>query len=281
MNPAPGAHDLNIAAPWSLDDRAGVALILLLVPALLVLDYQAGREFSLHLFYLLPIALAAWAFGAPTGLAVAGLSWAFYAYVAFAQRFVGHSTGSAWWEVATGALLFAGCAVVVAHHRRFVAGAAALARIDTESGAISAREFERLLNAEVRRARRYSRPFALALLTDVARKNAGKPKGFVPALAKVARGNIREGDTFARLAPAKFAVLMVECPAEQAIVVAERMRRLLGENFPKLDPPGFAVGLASYGGRTPLSAADLLEAAETRLNGSRANPERVSETRLP
>ena len=73
--PPPGDHDLRLAVPWSLDDRAGVALILLLVPALLVLDYQAGRDFSLHLFYLLPIALSAWTFGASAGLAVAGLSW--------------------------------------------------------------------------------------------------------------------------------------------------------------------------------------------------------------
>ena len=279
--PPSGDHDLRLAMPWSLDDRAGVALIVLLVPALLVLDYQAGRDFSLHLFYLLPIAISAWTFGASMGLAVAGLSWAFYAYVAFAMRFVGQSTGSAWWEAATGAMLFAGIAVIVSHHRRFVHAAAALARLDHESGALSAREFERLLNVEVRRSRRYNRAFSLMLLTDITRKNAGKPKGFVPALARLAKANIREGDSLARLAEAKFAVLMVECPGEQAIVVAERMRKLLGENFPKLDPAGFAVSLASYGGRTPLSAGDLLQAAEARLNTSRADPGRVSESRLP
>lgn len=267
-----------MALPRTISERAGVVLLYLLIPGLLILDYHAGREFSLHVFYLAPIGLAAWTFGMGAGLATAGLSSAFFAFVAFAQRFEGQTTGSVWWEVATSAFLFVGCAVIVAQHRRFVSGAAELARIDPESGALSNREFERVLNVEARRARRYSRPFSLALLTDVAKK--GKPKGFIGALVRVATANVREGDTLARLGPAKFAVLMIECPPEQAIVAAERLRKVLTSNFPALDPPGIAVALASYEGRTPLSAGDLLQMVEAKLNTARLDPEKVSATRI-
>jgi len=275
---SPGEHDLRMALPRTISERAGIVLLYLLIPGLLILDYHAGREFSLHVFYLAPIGLAAWTFGMGAGIATAGLSSAFFAFVAFAQRFEGQTTGSVWWELITSTFLFVGCAAIVAQHRRFVSGAAEMARVDPESGALSSREFERLLNVEARRARRYSRPFALALLADVAR--TGKPKGFIGALVRVAAANVREGDTIARVDGAKFGVLMIECPPDQAIVAAERLRKVLSANFAALDPPGFAVALASYEGRTPLSAGDLLQAAETRMNTARLSPEKVSATRI-
>lgn len=263
MSPKPGDHDLSIASPWSLDERAGLVVLVFLVPAILVLDFVAGREISLHFFYVVPVALAAWVLGQGTGLAIAAVAGASWAFVAIASRHPEQqSLPAVAWDIAATFALFAFVAFVVARHRRFVDGLHALARVDAETGALARREFDRVLEAEARRARRYKRPLALVLLELGPRK--GEPRRFLEAASRTLRERVREGDAVALVAPRRFGIVLIECRAPEPALVVERLREGLLANL-QVGDADLAVSVVLYGGGTPTSGAELLAAAIREL----------------
>ena len=202
-------HDAPVSPPWTLGQRAGAALLVVLLPAILVLEWTSGNALSVHLVYLVPIAIAAWTSGYRTGGVVA------------------------------------------------IASA-----LDVRSGAMSARETERMLEGESRRARRYARPLSLVLLDIEARNDDVVPR-FVDAL----RRHVRECDAVGRLTRRRFLLVLVECPNTEAARVMKRCAEMLRQGFP--DALRFDVGAVSYGGMSPTTAGQLLHMAETHLAASR------------
>ena len=158
------AHDMPVASPWALQPRWGVTLLLLLLPALLLLEWTAGRAFSLYLFYLCPVALAAWNFGYRIGFAIATLAAAYCIFVALTLATPGTPMEPLALQGVSILAMFMLFAFVIAHHRRFVDNAVSAARTDLESGTLARREFHRVLHSEAWRANRYHRPLALVLL---------------------------------------------------------------------------------------------------------------------
>lgn len=258
-------HDLRLDTPLELGERTGLLLLILLVPAILVLDFYSGRDFSLHLFYLIPVGLAAWSLGSRAGFAIAVAAAVAVSFVAFASRSGSAGWGLLAWDVVSALGLFLFVAFLVARHRRFVDGLHAFARMDKESGALSRREFERLFESEVKRARRYGRSVAV-VLAELAegREGATRGKGFFPALVRAVLGQVREGDSVGRLAPRRFAIVLVECPLAEAIAVAGRIRESLTANL-RVRKGVLAFGVAGYAGGSPISAADLMALAESHL----------------
>ena len=269
-------HDLRIDSPWSIGERSGLILLVALVPAILVLDFVAGRGISLHLFYLVPVALAAWNLGARAGFAIAGAAGAAWAFVAIAARGPGDPWGLVAWDILSTVALFLFVAHLVARHRGFVDGLRALARVDSETGALSRREFDRLLEAEVRRSKRYRRPLALLLFDLGEAKVEGR--GHLAAAARAMQSHVRECDSVARFAPRRFAVLLVECKAPEPLLVVERLRGTLEANL-GLRKQDLAIAVATYGGSLPVSSASLMALADNHLNLARSGSG-VAETRV-
>ena len=263
----PDDHDLRIDSPWSIGERSGLILLVALVPAILVLDFVAGRGVSLHLFYLVPVALAAWNLGARAGFAIAGAAAAAWAFVAIASRGAADPWALAAWDILSTVALFLFVAHLVARHRGFVDGLRALARVDSETGALSRREFDRLFEAEVRRSKRYRRPLALLLFDLGEAKVEGR--GHFAAAARSMQTQVRECDSVARLAPRRFAILLVECKAPEPLLVVERLRGALMTNL-GLRTRDLAIAVASYGGSLPASSASLMALAENHLNLARS-----------
>ncbi|MDH5263495.1 MAG: GGDEF domain-containing protein [Betaproteobacteria bacterium] len=276
MSLTPADHDLRIDSPWSIGARSGLVLLVALVPAILVLDFVAGRGISLHLFYLVPVALAAWNLGARAGFAIAGAAGAAWAFVAISARGPGDTWGLVAWDILSTIALFLFVAHLVARHRGFVDGLRALARVDSETGALSRREFDRLCEAEVRRSKRYRRPLAL-LLFDLGEAKTGG-RGRLAAAARSMLSQVRECDSVARLAPRRFGVLLIECKPPEPLAVVERLRETLVTNL-GLRKQDLAIAVATYGGSLPASSASLLALAENHLNLARSGSG-VAETRV-
>ena len=246
------------------------------MPAILVLDFVAGREVSLHLFYVVPVALAAWILGPKAGYAIAlaaGVSWAF---VAIASRGPGTSIGPVAWDVFSTFALYLFVGHLVARHRGFVEGVRALARVDADTGALSRREFDRMLEAEVRRSRRYRRP--LALLVFELAEGRGEAPGFLPAIVRTVHGQIREGDSVSRLGPRRFAVLLIECKPPEPMLVVERLHEALG-TAQRVRKQDIAIVVPTYGGSLPASAQSLLAQAEGHVQLARGGSG-LAETRV-
>jgi GGDEF domain-containing protein len=269
-------HDLRIDSPWSIGERASVLLLVALVPAILVLDLVTGRGISLHVFYLVPVALAAWNLGGRAGYAIAaaaGIAWAIVAVVERGPMDVAAVT--AWNALATFAL-FLFVAHLVGHHRGLVDGIRAHARMDGDTGALSRREFDRLLDAETRRTKRYRRPLALVVL-ELGEVKGERP-GLVAAVARALMTNVRDCDSVSRIAARRFALLLVECKAPEHTLVVERLRDALVTNV-RLHKDDLAIVVATYMGSQPTSAAGFLSHAESHLNLAKRGSG-VAETRV-
>jgi GGDEF domain-containing protein len=262
MSLTPTDHDLRIDSPWSVGERSGLFVLVALIPAILVLDYVAGRHFSLHLFYLLPVTLAAWNLGERTGIAIALAAGAAWAFVDIASRAPGDSARTIAWGVFSTLALYLFVAHLVARHRHFVDGLRALARVDGDTGALSRREFDRLLDTEVRRAKRYRRPLALVLF-DFGEERSEK-RGHLAAAVRTMMSQVRECDSVARLSARRFAVLLVECKAPEPMLVVERLQETLVDNL-QLRKPDLAIAVATYGGSTQTSAASFLALADSHV----------------
>ena len=271
-----GDHDLRIDSPWSLGERSGLLILVALVPAILVLDALAGREVSLHLFYVVPVALAAWVLAPGAGYVIALAAGASWAFVAIASRGTAQALAPVAWDVLSTFTLYLFVAHLVSRHRRFVEALRALARVDSGTGALSRREFDRVLDAEARRSKRYRRPLALVVLDLAETRNEGA--GELPAVVRAVLARVRDCDCVARISERRFAILLIECKPPEPVFVVERVREVLIANL-GLRQQDLAFAVASYGGGLPASATSLLALAENHINLARSGSG-VSETRV-
>ncbi len=104
-----------------------------------------------------------------------------------------------------------------------------LATHDALTGLLNRRAFDSLLNEEVQRARRFNHPLSLILVDLDHFKSVNDTYGhaagdavLVEAARRIESG-IREIDRVARIGGEEFAVLLMETPAHEAIIVARRL----------------------------------------------------------
>ena len=262
-------HDLRIATPWSIPPRVGLALLMVIVPALMLVDHQAGAGISLRFFYLIPIALAAWVLGMRAGLALAIVSGALCAFVDFGVRASGVPAARIALEGLSGLVLFLTFAAVVARHRRFMDEALALARVDDETGLLSKREFDRVLEAEAKRSKRYRRPLAV-LLIDCSGLKDGADASLLAAVGRTVQRSVRGGDLVGRVGPNRLGTILIECTRPLGSVVLERVRERLQESVAhRLRSGNLALSLVTYAGRGTSSGAQLAELAKSQLQLAR------------
>ncbi len=128
-----------------------------------------------------------------------------------------------------------------------------LAHIDPLTRAFNRYTYETRLEEEMLRARRYDRPLSLILL-DIDHFKAvndtwGHRKGdrVLQELTRLARGEIRQTDSFCRIGGEEFAVIVPETPLSGACALARKFRKTVdefsGEDTPKVT---ISLGVAQY-----------------------------------
>lgn len=241
---------------------------LLLVALLGVLDYLNGPDFSLLIFYAVPVFVAAWYAGRRESFfvcAASGLAGFAVAYVTsehFSSPFV------AYWNAAVRFGFIILLAHVVAAFKNSFAQERELARTDYLTGAFNGRSFGETAAAEIARARRHSHPFSVAYIDVDDFKQVNDRQGhsagdrLLKAVADGLRRNVRGVDTVARIGGDEFAVLMPETDAHAAQVAMRRTRRRLLEETRRAGwPVTISVGVVTFD-HAPDSVDDLLRAAD-------------------
>ncbi|MPZ24847.1 MAG: diguanylate cyclase [Dehalococcoidia bacterium] len=148
-----------------------------------------------------------------------------------------------------------------------------LAITDPLTGVFNRRQFYDNLQAEFRRARRYSRPLSL-LLVDIdhfkqINDEYGHIKGdqVLAAVAVILSNEIRGIDVLARFGGEEFVVMLPETSAEAADVVGEKLRRTIeSSELPDGIETGLniSVGVASLT-ETMESEEELVQAADAAM----------------
>src|SRR4051794_32062649 len=133
-------------------------------------------------------------------------------------------------------LIFAALAPLIVVHRSLaVPQLQAEARVDPKTGLYNARYFATTLAAEIARAARFERPMSLImadldLLRDI-NNSYGHLAGdaVLVGIADVFREQLRHYDVPARFGGEEFSILLPETPPEQAMEIAERIRRAVAD----------------------------------------------------
>ena len=141
------------------------------------------------------------------------------------------------WQINPWLIPFALAPLLVVHRSLSVPALQAEARVDPKTGLFNARHFAATLAEELGRSARFNRPLSLMmadldLLRDI-NNSYGHLAGdaVLQGIAEVFREQLRHYDIPARFGGEEFSILLPETPPEQAMEIAERIRRAVAERL--------------------------------------------------
>ena len=153
---------------------------------------------------------------------------------------------------------FAVAPVLLIHRSLSVPQLEAEARVDPKTGLFNARHFGAALNEEIVRSQRFERPLALImadldLLRDI-NNTYGHLAGdaVLKGIAEVFRTSLRHYDVPARFGGEEFSILLPETSPEEAMEIAERIRREVADRTFDVETSSepiratISVGVAAY-----------------------------------
>jgi diguanylate cyclase (GGDEF)-like protein len=151
---------------------------------------------------------------------------------------------------------------------------------DPLTGVYNKRYFLEYLERELARSIRYQRPLALILLDLDRFKAINDQLGHLAGddtLREVAarlKDKTRQEELLARYGGEEFAVVLPETNLEGAVLIGERLRRLVGEQpfcfGGQKHHVTVSLGVAVMDGTVPLSVEDLIREADARLYEAKA-----------
>ncbi len=255
------------AAPrWRL-----VAWGILLDAILALIDYFTG-DFSLTLFYLLPVFLGAWFVNKWAGLAFAFLSGLFIVLVrAVPQVGPFDPVVLQFWNTGMEISFLVLMSLTLSMLRRELDTEKALARLDHLTGAMNRRSFLELAEYELKQSRRYERILSIAFIDldnfKTVNDQLGHETGDI-LLVKVVRilvEHLRSTDLVARLGGDEFCVLFPETGSQEVLEVLEKVRKLLLDAMSSNNwAVTFSIGALTYT-TPPPSVEVMLREADTRM----------------
>jgi diguanylate cyclase (GGDEF)-like protein len=138
------------------------------------------------------------------------------------------------------------------------------ARLDAKTGLYNSRHFAHALERELSRAKRYERPLSLIMVDLDLLRNTNNTFGHLAGdavlrgVGDIFRAQVRTHDVPARFGGEEFAIILPETSPEQALELAERIRRAVAvrsfraETSTKPLQATISLGVSSY----PRDAAD-------------------------
>jgi diguanylate cyclase (GGDEF)-like protein len=196
-------------------------------------DYLSGFEFSLSLFYLVPVSIAAWHInrnGALFMAAFSAMTW-FISNDLAGQTFTHPAIG--YWNTSVRLGFFGITALLLVDLKRFTQRERDQSRLDYLTGITNSRAFRELASLELLRAKRYEHPFSLAFIDLDNFKHINDRYGHLvgdevlKVVATTIQSNIRQTDIVARLGGDEFVVFLPESDAISATIAINKLRSIL------------------------------------------------------
>ena len=273
-----------IQIPYLERRSPGAILVisLALTGLLSVGDYLTGPEISFSIFYVLPIAVAAWYGSRTVGILIAVVVAATLNIVEVMSGVVySHPLIVYWNSIASFGIVLI-LAYLFSDIRERLQKERRLADTDSLTGALNRRRFYQHVENEIQRASRYGHPFTIAYIDldnfKTVNDSYGHPVGddLLSTVGRVMAAHARDTDITARLGGDEFAILFVETGLDEAANAFGKIHaRLLAEMRRSGWPVTFSIGMVTYE-TAPVDVRQVLKQAdETMYAAKRSGKDRV------
>ncbi|OQZ04876.1 MAG: hypothetical protein B6D34_01200 [Candidatus Brocadia sp. UTAMX1] len=218
-----------------------------------VADYVTGTEISFSLFYIVPIAIAAWYSTQRiciTISAIAALIWL------IAERTSGHQFSHIaipYWNMFVRLGTFLIIAYLLSELRHKLRKEEERANTDPLTGVFNCRTFYELVEKEIQRLRRYNHPFTIAYIDiddfKMVNDRYGHMLGdaILQKIVLIIKENKRETDIAARLGGDEFAIMFLETGLHDAVNVVRKIVACMHDKMGQTElPVTFSVGVVTY-----------------------------------
>ena len=229
-------------------------------------DFTVRIDLSISIFYLVPIALAAWYINRSAGMLMAMLCSLVWLWADVAPKHHELLFIPIW---NSGIRL--GFSLVVSYlislQKQAYQRELHLAQRDGLTGIHNRRAFIEILQLEMERSRRYGTPFTLAYLDvdyfKVVNDRLGHAEGdrLLKAVAYQLQTTVRTSDTIGRLGGDEFAILLPQIGFAQAYQSLVRIHAQLKSSVSSRWPIGFSIGAATFL-ESPVSVDDAIARAD-------------------
>lgn len=251
--------------------RSSVSVIfvsLFLLALLGWIDYLTG-DYSLIVFYLIPVSLVAWFVSRPGGM--------LFCLLALATRFVANeaqthfafqSAALHYWNECIELLFLLIMSLLFSALRKNLDSEKTLASSDPLTGALNRRAFFDIAEYELNRSHRYEHATTIAyidldnfkLVNDRLGHNVGD--NLLITVTKTIASNIRSTDILSRLGGDEFVILLPETPADAAATFLEKIQYQLNQAMTEKNwPVSFSIGAITYP-RTPPAVDEVIKKAD-------------------
>jgi diguanylate cyclase (GGDEF)-like protein len=232
-----------------------------------IVDYLNVEEFTLTLFYLMPVSFVAWFAGRNAGIALAlvtTLTW----MVANKHTSIDFFT---MWEVTTSLGCFLIISILFSKLRQMFDNEQKLSRTDHLTGVTNRRAFLQLLDNEIMRQGRSKQPLTLAYIDldnfKAINDSFGHSKGdyILQLLAGTLTQSLRKTDVIARLGGDEFTILLPGMDQLAAQTVIPKIQEHFQNNINQLKPEvTLSIGVLTCL-QPPDSADEMIKLADNLM----------------
>lgn len=235
-----------------------------------LMDYLTGRDVSLSVFYLAPIALTTWFVNKRTG--------ALFALLSTVTWFLADDMGRPhvqplvpYWNALVRVGFYLVTVVILARLKIALEHERNLSREDPTTGIANPRAFFEWASKEVERSRRFKRPVTLLYIDCDDFKAVNDSQGHAEGdqvlreIGQAVQGVVRDLDFVARVGGDEFVVLLAETDAAGAQVAVRRVQELLSREMAKSGRSiTFSVGAATFAAG-PRTVEEALREADSLM----------------
>ncbi len=249
-----------------------VAITCLTLLALLGwIDYQTG-DYSLIVFYLVPVSLAAWFIGRSSGM--------FFCLLALVTRFiVNEAPGNFsfqnaslhYWNECVELLFLLIMSLLFSTLRNTLETEKSLASIDPLTAALNRRAFFDVAEYEINRSQRYGHAITVAYIDLDHFKEINDRMGhavgdrLLTTVTETIAGNMRSTDILARFGGDEFVIMLPETAGDAAATFLGKLHTLLNQ---AMQAQGwgvtFSIGAVTYR-KPPATVEEIIKKADTLM----------------
>lgn len=249
-----------------------VAITCLTLLALLGwIDYQTG-DYSLIVFYLVPVSLAAWFIGRSAGM--------FFCLLALLTRFLVNevpgnfafqNASLHYWNECVELLFLLIMSLLFSTLHKTLETEKSLASIDPLTAALNRRAFFDIAEYEINRSQRYGHAITVAYIDLDNFKEINDRLGhavgdrLLTTVTETIAGNMRSTDILARFGGDEFVIMLPETPGDAAATFLGKLHTLLNQ---AMQTQGwgvtFSIGAVTYP-KPPATVEEIIRKADTLM----------------